>query len=75
MKKTIDAVDRLLDQVIDDPDKFIDRVERAAEHTAKGVNQLVERYERDPEGVKREARDFLIRAGARFGKKKLRDAR
>lgn len=75
LRKAVDAADSLLDQVIDDPEKFFQKIERGAGHAVRGIDRLVEAYERDPARARREVRDFIAQNLARYGKKRLRAAR
>lgn len=75
VKKTIDALDRVLDQIIDDPDRFVDRVERTAEGAVRGIDRLVEEYERDPQKARKEFRTFIVRGLAKLGKQRLNGSR
>ncbi len=75
VRKLLLAAEQILDEVIDDPGKFIDKAERVAEHAARGVDRFVEEYEKNPEKARRETRDFIVGKIAKFGKKKLRSAR
>lgn len=75
IRKALRVLENVLDDIIDDPSRFIDKAERVAEHTARGIDQFVAEYERDPAKARRETRDFVVRNLAKLGKKRLRDAR
>ncbi len=75
LQKVAAVADRMLDELIEDPERVIDRAERAAEQVARGVDRFLDEYDRDPAKARRETRDFIIRNLARFGKKMLRSAK
>jgi hypothetical protein len=75
LQKVAAVADRVLDELIEDPERVIDRAERAAEQVARGVDRFFEEYNRDPVKARQDTRDFIIRNLAKFGKKKLRGAK
>lgn len=75
VKRFATATDRLLDQIIDDPEKFVTRAERVAEQAARGIDRLVDEYEKNPAKARQEIRNFIVQNLARFSKKRLRAAK
>lgn len=73
--KVFKAANRLLDEIIEDPDRFVDRVERTAESAARGIDRIVAEYERDPQRVKKELRTLIVKGLARLGKQRLNGSR
>ncbi len=66
------AVNRMLDEIIEDPRRFIDRVERTGEQVARGIDQVLDEYEKDPRKTGRELLVHGLRGLAKLGKQRLR---
>lgn len=66
---------RVLDEIIAHPEGFIDRVERAGGQVARGIDRLLDEYERDPKKTSKELLVHGLRGLAKLGKQRLDGSR